>query len=42
MKVSSVNEMKAMDRRAIEEFGISEELLMENAGRAAYEILSRE
>lgn len=42
MKVSSVNEMRAMDRRAIEEFGISEELLMENAGRAAYEILSRE
>ncbi len=42
MKVSSVGEMRAMDRRAIEEFGISEELLMENAGRAAYEVLSRE
>ena len=42
MKVSSVGEMRAMDRRAVEEFGISEELLMENAGRAAYEVLSRE
>ena len=31
-----------MDRQAIEKFGISEEILMENAGRAAFEILSRE
>jgi hydroxyethylthiazole kinase-like uncharacterized protein yjeF len=42
MKVSSVDEMRAMDRRAVEKFGISEEILMENAGRAAYEVLSRE
>jgi hydroxyethylthiazole kinase-like uncharacterized protein yjeF len=42
MKVSSVEQMRAMDRRAIEELGISEELLMENAGRAAFAVLSRE
>lgn len=42
MKVSSVSEMRAMDRQAIEEFGIPEAILMENAGRAAFEILSRE
>lgn len=42
MKVSSVDEMRAMDRRAIEGLGIPEEILMENAGRAAFEILSRE
>src|SRR5512141_952293 len=42
MKVSSVEQMRAMDRRAIEELGISEELLMENAGRASFEVLSRE
>ena len=42
MKVSSVDQMRAMDRRAIGEFGIPEAILMENAGRAAFEILSRE
>ncbi|MFZ4439596.1 MAG: NAD(P)H-hydrate epimerase, partial [Syntrophales bacterium] len=42
MKVSSVGEMRAMDRRAIEGLGIPEAILMENAGRAAFEILSRE
>jgi hydroxyethylthiazole kinase-like uncharacterized protein yjeF len=42
MKVSSVEQMRAMDRRAIEELGISEELLMENAGLAAFQVLSRE
>ncbi len=42
MKVSSVDEMRAMDRRAVEKFGIPEEILMENAGRAAFEVLSRE
>ena len=42
MKISSVGEMRAMDRQAIEKFGISEEILMENAGRAAFEILSGE
>ncbi len=42
MKISSVGEMRAMDRQAIEKFGIPEEILMENAGRAAFEILSGE
>ena len=42
MKVSSVGEMRAMDRQAIEGLGIPEAILMENAGRAAFEILSRE
>lgn len=42
MKVSTVSEMRALDRRAIEEFGIAEELLMENAGQAAYFVLLRE
>jgi NAD(P)H-hydrate epimerase len=42
MKVSSVSEMREMDRKAGERFGISEEILMENAGRAAFAVLSRE
>jgi NAD(P)H-hydrate epimerase len=32
MKVSTVSEMRAMDRTAIQQFGIAEELLMENGG----------
>jgi hydroxyethylthiazole kinase-like uncharacterized protein yjeF len=36
MKISRVSEMRAMDRTAIERYGISPELLMENAGHAAY------
>ena len=42
MKVSSVAEMRALDREAIEGFGVPEELLMENAGEAACAILRRE
>ena len=42
MKVSSVAEMRALDREAIEGFGIPEELLMENAGEAACAVLRRE
>jgi len=42
MKVSRVGEMRAMDRMAIEQFGISAELLMENAGHAAYFVLRNE
>ena len=36
MKVSSVAQMRAMDRQAIERYGIFEDLLMENAGHAVY------
>ena len=36
MKVATVDEMRAMDRRAIEEFAIPEEILMENAGQAVF------
>jgi hydroxyethylthiazole kinase-like uncharacterized protein yjeF len=42
MKVSRISEMRAMDRKAIEEFGIPEELLMENAGLAASQVLQKE
>ena len=42
MKVSSVYEMRELDRTAIEEFGIREELLMENAGGATYSVISSE
>ena len=39
MKASTVSEMRALDRTAIEEFGIGEELLMENAGLAVYSVI---
>ncbi len=42
MRVSSVDEMRDMDRRASGEYDLTEELLMENAGRAAYELVARE
>lgn len=32
MKISRVEEMRSMDKKAIEKFGIEDELLMENAG----------
>ena len=42
MRVSTVSEMRALDRDAIERFGIPEDLLMENAGEAACAVLGRE
>ena len=42
MKVSSVSEMRALDRAAIEKFGVVAELLMENAGQAVYYVISKE
>ena len=42
MKVSSVSEMRELDRTAIDVFGVKEELLMENAGEATYFVISDE
>jgi NAD(P)H-hydrate epimerase len=42
MKISRVDEMRAMDRHAVENLGIPEAILMENAGQAAAAVLSRE
>ncbi|MEA3336642.1 MAG: NAD(P)H-hydrate dehydratase [Chloroflexota bacterium] len=42
MKISRVSEMRALDRAAIGEFGISAELLMENAGHAVYFAILKE
>ena len=39
MKVSLVKEMRAVDRRAGEEYGLPEVVLMENAGRGAADAL---
>lgn len=39
MKVSRVSEMRELDRSAVEKYGIVEDLLMENAGQAAYFVL---
>jgi ADP-dependent NAD(P)H-hydrate dehydratase / NAD(P)H-hydrate epimerase len=39
MKVATVDEMRFMDRYAIEKLGIAEETLMENAGHAAINVL---
>ena len=42
MKVARVDEMQDLDRRATEEFGISDDLLMENAGKAVYFVMLQE
>ena len=42
MKVASVGEMRSMDRYAIENLGISEEILMENAGHVSSLVLRNE
>lgn len=39
MKVSSVSQMRSLDRTAVEQYGIKEELLMENAGQAVYFVI---
>lgn len=42
MKVVTADQMRAMDRRAITEFGVPGAVLMENAGRAVVEVLISE
>lgn len=42
MKICSVEEMRAMDRNAVEQYGIIEELLMENAALATCSVILRE
>lgn len=42
MKVSTVAQMRDLDRRATEEFGITQDLLMENAGQAVYFVILKE
>jgi len=42
MKVSTVAQMRNLDKSAMEEFGISADLLMENAGQAAYSVILKE
>jgi NAD(P)H-hydrate epimerase len=42
MKVCRVAEIRQLDRRAIEEFGVPAEILMENAGTAAYQVIRQE
>jgi len=42
MKVSGVNEIRSMDRYAIEKFGIKDELLMENAALATCFVIQDE
>jgi len=41
MKIASADEMRFMDCYAIEKLGITEELLMENAGLAAFNVLQK-
>ncbi len=42
MRVCTVQEMRECDRRAVEDYGLSEAILMENAGQAVYEVVKRE
>lgn len=42
MKVAKVSEMREMDRTAIQQYGISDEILMENAALGAYAVLDKE
>ncbi|MCK4402884.1 MAG: NAD(P)H-hydrate dehydratase [Dehalococcoidia bacterium] len=42
MKVSTVDEIRNLDKSATEEFSISQDLLMENAGQAVYFVILKE
>ncbi len=42
MKISNVKQMREMDQQAVGKYGITEELLMENAGNAAFFALQQE
>ncbi len=42
MKVARVAEMRELDRKATEDFGLTTEILMENAGAAAYFVILKE
>ncbi|MGQ9546039.1 MAG: NAD(P)H-hydrate dehydratase [Dehalococcoidia bacterium] len=42
MKVATVAEMRELDRRAAEEYHVTEDLLMENAGEAVYFVILQE
>ena len=42
MKVCRVSEIRDLDDRAQKEFGVSEEVLMENAGEAVYSVILKE
>ena len=42
MKISHVKKMRNLDQLAIEEYGITQEILMENAGQAAYFTILKE
>jgi NAD(P)H-hydrate epimerase len=42
MKVCRVAEMRQIDKQATDKYGISPEILMENAGEAVYDVIQKE
>jgi ADP-dependent NAD(P)H-hydrate dehydratase / NAD(P)H-hydrate epimerase len=42
MRICSVQEMRTLDRTAMTVYGLTDELLMENAGQSVYSVISRE
>ncbi|MBA7650655.1 Bifunctional NAD(P)H-hydrate repair enzyme Nnr [subsurface metagenome] len=42
MKVTSVSEMKSLDRNAVKEYEIPELILMENAGNSVFYVIQKE